>query len=74
MYSCLYETGCSSILKNHGTHFVPLSCLCSWSSSTVVEALLRGLADVHKETVVYECALGAALLATLDCLVRRSCL
>lgn len=51
----------------------PIEGICSQSrsrSSAIVQDLLSAIPEQTKDTTVYEAALGAALLASLDALVR----
>ena len=41
----------------------------SYHARLVVQDLLATLPEQHKDTTVYECAIGAAMLASMDTLV-----
>lgn len=63
---------CLSILSNLGEQF-PTAAVTTFSSlnSLVVQDLLTTLPQQHKDTVAYECVIGAAMIACMDTLVRN---
>ena len=71
MYLSLSLMAYSSMPSSHGKSLRKFSCLLvSLGYSVNITKLLSSIPERHQETTYYEAALGSALLASLDTLVR----